>query len=471
MDLNAPPYVLTDLARINVLLGKNGCGKSTVLKAADAQSAAAGVTSRYVTPERGGSLVFDPNVENNMLSAAGWLGQSRRVNRFEQFRQQSFIQLRRLELQVLRDREREGIVGDFDRHLQKLNGLLDNIEMRRDEGSFPLYSRATGERLEPTAISSGESELISLGIEILMFAQVASSGQSNVLFLDEPDVHLHPDLQVRLMTFLLEAIRDHPLSVVLATHSTAIVGALAQVADARVCFMRPHQQELAFDAISEVHRRVLPVFGAHPLSNVFNQAPVLLVEGEDDVRIWQQAIRSSQGRLSLFPVACGSVDAMNRYEVEVDKLMSAVYENGRAYSLRDGDGIHGLMNPEGAVTRLRLDCRAAENLLLTDEVLAAAGASWDDVKARVEQWLATDVPHPKRAAVLAFAEAGFDRREHDLKDLRMLLLGEMIASSKPWEVLVGQAIAGLDATRLEDVRSAHSLTVYLGSSILDAVLG
>ncbi|MFZ5500605.1 MAG: hypothetical protein ACOY58_01655, partial [Candidatus Micrarchaeota archaeon] len=63
------------------------------------------------------------------------------------------------------------------------------------------------------------------------------------------------------------------------------------------------EDELEFDfrAISDLYRKILPVFGAHPLSNVFNRAPILLVEGEDDERIWQQAVRTARGRLKLFP--------------------------------------------------------------------------------------------------------------------------------------------------------------------------
>jgi len=58
--------------------------------------------------------------------------------------------------------------------------------------------------------------------------------------------------------------------------------------------MRPGDTDLQFAPIDDGLRKVLPVFGAHPLSNIFNQAPVLLLEGDDDERIWQQAVRSSQ---------------------------------------------------------------------------------------------------------------------------------------------------------------------------------
>ncbi len=44
--------------------------------------------------------------------------------------------------------------------------------------------------------------MISLGIECLVFEKESASAKENILFLDEPDVHLHPDLQVRLCHFI-----------------------------------------------------------------------------------------------------------------------------------------------------------------------------------------------------------------------------------------------------------------------------
>lgn len=466
MDLTAHPYELNGLRKINVLLGKNGCGKSTALKAAEAQGAPQGLNTRYVTPERGGALTFEANVEQSMLSG-NWLAESRRANQFDRFRQQSFIQLRQLELQVLRNQERDGVLGDFGRYMERINGLLDNIELRREDGTFPIISKNSGQPVAATVISSGESELISLGIEVLMFAQGARPEATSILFLDEPDVHLHPDLQVRLVDFLCRIVQEHEMTVVMATHSTPILGGLAVNEDAAVCFMRTGQHQLEFEPISEVHRRVLPVFGAHPLSNIFNSVPLLLVEGEDDVRIWQQAVRSSAGAIRLYPVHCDSITLLHEYEVEVAKLVEAVYDGGRAYSLRDGDGLDDPLQPHGSVTRLRLACRAAENLLLSDEALDLAGTTWDEVQARIEHWLTTNRDHPRHRAVAAFAAFGFDRRQHDLKDLRMLLAGEMVATNKPWEVLVGQAIAAVDPVAPP---SADSLTEYLGHHVVGELL-
>jgi ABC-type multidrug transport system ATPase subunit len=146
-------------------------------------------------------------------------------------------------------------------------------------------------------VSSGETELISLGIEFLEFTKESAPGKDNILFVDEPDVHLHPDLQDRLAKFIVEVLRDKPVTLVLATHSTALLTSLAEATEARVAFMRRKETSLSFSPISDIDRAILPIFGAHPLSNVFNNAPALLIEGEDDERVWQQAVRSAQGKI------------------------------------------------------------------------------------------------------------------------------------------------------------------------------
>ena len=62
--------------------------------------------------------------------------------------------------------------------------------------------------LKAADISSGESVLISLAIECLIFCKEYVSDKQNILLLDEPDVHLHPDLQFKLMQFLQKLVEE-----------------------------------------------------------------------------------------------------------------------------------------------------------------------------------------------------------------------------------------------------------------------
>lgn len=472
MNLTTDDYSLSGISGINVILGKNGCGKSTLLKRLEEALTGPDVgTKKYVTPERGGALNYQANVEENHSTNAEWLSQSRRANQFSQFREQSVMQFRRLELAIHREHETKGEIASFQPYVDRLNELLDHITLQRSDPTFRILSKTTGEEVAPEQVSSGEAELVSLGIEILMFATELEPQKNNYLFLDEPDVHLHPDLQGRLVTFLVDAVDKGGFTVIIATHSTAILGGLADYGDTTVAFMKAGDRDLHFEAVTDIQRRVLPVFGAHPLSNVFNEAPVLLVEGDDDVRIWQQAVRSSSGEIKVYPVSCETISAMGAYEKEVGKIVTAVYDSARAFSLRDRDGKEGELVDEMPLIRMRLACRAAENLFLTDEVLSSCNLNWTEAERRINLWLESNTPHDRHTEMLAFRDGGYDRKSWDLKDIRMILVGMILNSTKPWEVLVGQAIASLRRPTPDQANPADdSLLSYLGEKTVEQLL-
>ena len=116
---------------------------------------------------------------------------------------------------------------------------------------------------------------------------------------------------------------------------------------------------------------------------------------------------------------------------------------------------------------MRLSCRAAENLMLTDDVLAALGTDWATVQQKVRQWADGNLNHQYHADVQAFIDAGFDRKGHDLKTIRNILIG--LITNKPWEVVVGQAIARLAQGGGRSV-PAGSLRDYLGNKVCRRIL-
>lgn len=446
--LNTDGYTLKNLNKINIVLGKNGSGKSTMLRLVEQALSPKVETygkTKYITPERGGALIYEAGIEQNLANDINWLSGQRRRNQATGFRQQSVAQYRRLETLVLREIEKEKREqGDytFDIYVSKINFLLDNIEIKRHDMTFEIYRKGTTNKLGADAISSGESELISLGIECLIFSKECVADKENILFLDEPDVHLHPDLQVRLMHFLKDLVSENSFKILIATHSTAILGALESYNDTHLAFMAFDQKELDFKAISVVYRKVLPVFGAHPLSNIFNEAPILLVEGEDDERIWQQAVRSSGGKIKIYPCSVDSVNSMNDFEQEAQKIIQTVYEKAKGYSLRDKDDSTEEITDLLPIVRMKLSCRNAENLLLADEVLTALSVTWDQVKERIEIWLSANAQHSHFSVMNGFKNGGYDRKNYDIKEIRNDLMG-IIGSAKPWEVAVGQTIASL----------------------------
>lgn len=466
MDFNLiQGLAFRNLSQRSIILGKNGCGKSYILKAAEQTLKAdtANGCVRYISPERAGMLQYEPSIDNNIAQNAEWISDSRRRNQASNFKEQSAVLFRRLEMLFLRELQEDHTKSDYKpRHfndvLAKINGLLDRVSVRAVRSGFEIYERDANTVAKPDAISSGESELISLAIEFLSFARECDASKKNFLLLDEPDVHLHPDLQERLAKFLaIELAAPHILTVV-ATHSTAFLSSLAQTAATSVAFMKRGDRVLVFKEVNDVVERILPVFGAHPLSNIFNEAPILLVEGEDDERIWQQAVRSSQGKLRLYPCVTDTVGRQNEFETEADAIIQAIYDDAKGFSLRDRDTGPEQIDDIGKVIRMRLSCRAAENLMLSDDVLALARTDWASLQEKIKNFVAESPNHPFHSQMKAFLEAGMNRKEANLKEIRNVLVGLM--SNKPWEVLVGQTIAAVADGKGQS--GTDSMASYLG---------
>lgn len=464
-------YKLKNVSKMNIVLGKNGSGKSLMFR--QLESSLSGMEdygkTKYITPERGGAVSYMPNVDDNMKNPS-WIPSDRRKNQSQIFRHQTISQYLNLELEVLREFEKDQSNEKFDFYMQKINSLLENIEIVRKDKPFKIITRSKKEDLKAEVISSGESELISLSIECLVFIKECVAGKKNMLFLDEPDVHLHPDLQVRLMEFLEDLVVGHDNVIVfIATHSTAILSALQTYPDTRLALMKNGQQEINFTEISDVYKKVLPVFGAHPLSNVFNEAPILLLEGEDDERIWQQAVRSAGGKLKLYPCVVDGISNMSEFELETQKIISTVYDQPKAYSLRDRDEGAEEMNDLPPIIRMKLSCRSAENLLLTDEVLEFLGTTWEGVKKGIDSWLETNEKHPHYRAMREFKEKDYDRKNHDLKEIRIDLMG-IIGSNRPWEVAVGKTIAQLTKSETKGSEEDGKILSYLGKKVVDNLI-
>lgn len=471
MDLG-DGHRLSGLGTINVILGKNGSGKSTLLRLMDKSLSRNASCIRYITPERGGELIYDGSIDTNRSNNPNWLENSRRKNQWNQFKQSSVSEFRNLETLVLRSIEQDPQIRSsafsFDDDIAKINLLLDRVTLNRsDLSGFDLKHKSNDLPATAQELSSGESELVSLGTEILGFAYLCKtpkySSEDNWLLLDEPDVHLHPDLQYRLMKLLVDCVTNTNAKVAVATHSTTILASLVTFSDdLRIGFKQLDSKELVFQPAGRVWKDILPIFGAHPLSNIFNERPPLIVEGEDDQRIWQTAVRHSEGRVSVIPCVAGDVQSMTEYENTTNDLLLTIYDHAKAFSLRDGDGIPEQLTDLTAVVRCRLNCRTAENLILTDDVLRELGVEWAILRTRLEKWIQENRGHPQYADAAKFRDDGWDRREGRVKSLRNVIVG-VAGSTKPWEVAVGRAIANLDKLR---GTSEHSLTTYLDEKLI-----
>lgn len=455
---------IIERSRFTILLGKNGAGKSTRMREIDSSPT---FNTKYISPERGGTLKYDPNVDNAIATSQGWLENTRRQNRFEQFRQQSAAQFRSLEVLILREIERDAEKRNdhaytFDRVLGQINNLLPAICLVRSDKGFSIQSK-DGELIPEEDISSGESELIALAIEVLVFSR--SEMSNKILLLDEPDVHLHPDLQQRFIVFVELIAIEKEIKVVISTHSTAIISAFSESSDlAIVPVSHKSQSRFSLFRRSNVCDEILPIFGVHPLSSIFNRSPVVLVEGEDDKCVLDQAIRSSNGRLRFSPCVVGTVAEMNEWEAWLNQFLPVLYDEPKGYSLRDLDNSSQCeIEDLGLVCRVRINCYSIENLLLTEECLDSHGFTEESFISEFVKWKDQFPLHKSAADISVLIDRFCSRRTIKVKNLRNIIVA-LLGTNKPWEVVVGQLIARNIGN---GKNSEHSVSHYLGSKAID----
>ncbi|MEY2483043.1 MAG: hypothetical protein QOK24_1571 [Verrucomicrobiota bacterium] len=477
-ELSAGAVNATRLNNINILLGRNGSGKSRFLRAIDLGIGKdAAFAARYISPERAGVFRRDGNVMNSMESSPAWLPEVRRKNQAENFKAASANLLRDIETAYLRRlQDTPSIRDDSARNfrvdsLDKINRLLSNVSIVQ-QGSDFVFNDSTGQVVAPDQISSGESEAVALASEMLYFFENMRKDKFNVLLLDEPDVHLHPDLQARLANFLIGLVEDLPaesqnnVTVLIATHSTPLVCALAASDRASIGTKEFGIDAVAFSAFTQQLRKVAPFFG-HPLSLSLSHDVMLILEGEDDERVWQQAGRSAKGRLKLFPVVATSVSQQSELENFCAPLLKSLYDTPIAYSLRDGDGVVEELASVGPVLRFRLRCYAIENALVTEESLVVLGKTWDEFKIAADAWLTDNETHKDREQIRALIASGHRLQNVKIKSIRQLICA-IAGTTKPWEVVLGQAIGSLDPVSMPT--GPFNLATFLGVEATRALL-
>ncbi len=437
---------LHHMNRINVILGRNGSGKSRFLRALDEHMA--GKTDyrvRYVTPERSGIFQREPSTESNMRNPQ-WTMQTRRSNQTSNFKSMSHVYLRNAENAYLRKLQNSDARGrSFQTDcLDPISRLLNNVSIEQDDPDF-IFRSSNGNLVSPDQLSSGESETIALASEVLHFFRTIDISKLNVLLLDEPDVHQHPDLQARFGLYLLDQLgsleKEQQAKVVIciATHSTPLVCALASSDHTAIGTKEFDSDTVALAPLSDHIKKVAPFFG-HPLSLSLSRDPMLILEGEDDERVWQQAARSSQGRVRIFPVLAHSVNQQSELESFSGPMLTALYDKPVAYSLRDGDGTTAALAKVGPVIRFRLQCYAIENALVTTECLVKLGIDWAKFQKLAASWIEENKGHEDVALLKELTASGDRLRHKKIKDIRQLVVS-IAGSTKPWEVIVGQALA------------------------------
>jgi len=455
-------WTLTGLRPLTVLFGKNGSGKSLLLRSWRNKNPE---EFHYVVPERTGDFGFNINYMQAELDANQRRDQSQR-NYTPEYRQRTFARVQAY--YNARGARRTGqLIGPAPDELEALISILfPDFRVELNEG-FPPYrivrSEAEANVGSAEELSSGEAQFLSLGVDIVTMGALweLRNTQKRIILVDEPDAHIHPDLQVRFADFLQQVARRFRMQVAVATHSTTLLSALGQFAkdDAGVIYMRRGTDTFEAQPFTDVLKEVSAILGGHALMGPLFDVPLLLVEGDDDYRVWSQVPRHHHTAFAVIP--CDG-DQIQKYQRSLERVFASLRERvakPAGYALLDGDKpVPQLGNPpQDHIRFVGLACHEVENLYLTDEVLALLDTRWEPAIDAIVQGAARFVN--KRA--LLEAAPTWDRKRADLKQVIIEISIILDRKQVHWTTRVGAALGRGKPT--------GSLAEFLGEPVVSSM--
>ncbi len=451
---------LLDLSGITVILGKNGSGKSLLLRGIrDANQD----SCHYIAPERAGAITLVPALAQGQLSAAQRRSLSQ-YNLVANYHQQVVSRIQ--SYFTVRGNHRG---AELPVHPSELEGfaplLLPEFELKLDAQNPPFVLTHNSGRLiqDVNELSSGESQLFSVCLDILTMGAIweIQGPDRRLMLIDEPDAHVHPDLQQRFAEFVMRVSDRFKFQAIVATHSTSLLAAFGMHGDQEVGVINLRQGETQYRAerFDKYKKELASVLGGHVLMGALFGAPLMLVEGDDDFKIWSQVPRHHVVDLAVLP--CNG-DEIKQYQRSLETVFGALMGSSGpvGYALLDGDATlpePSEHSPQTYVRFLQLNCRESENLYLTKEVLTDLGLTWPEavgrLKARADECgnKAHRLREPER----------WDRSKEDFKGIIGEIARILDDKGVDWAIRVGQCIGRSKPT--------GQLAGFLGSGVLAAL--
>jgi len=210
---------------------------------------------------------------------------------------------------------------------------------------------------------------LSLAADIVTQA-VLWRNEKKCILVDEPDAHLHLDLQNRFAIFIEEVSKKFDVQFIITTHSQALLASLMNVCDSIgiVCLDSKKEEIKAIQKNDNfIFSNLLSSDLA--LSKVIGRK-IVIVEGNDDFLVWNQAARN-QNFDDIAIIEAGGGDIL-QYKTYTEKILNAVSDdsNQAGITLTDRDKKEDATHDTNSTLPIkRLQCYSIENLFLTNEVL------------------------------------------------------------------------------------------------------
>jgi len=370
-------WKLQKLTPITIVLGRNGSGKSQLLRGIRDKNLD---TNYYCAPERAGQTSFNIKYSQQEMDNKERASFSQ-GNSAPEYRQRI---ISRIHAFVSKIGNLDGVVEPKkirSKVEEPINQLLSDFKFEITSGNIPYsLTRKSGEDETNTSerLSSGETQVFTLALDLVLLCEMWKLDKvDGLILIDEPDLHLHPELQQKFAEFISKLIDEYSYRTIIATHSTTFLAALGHFGGNKtsIIYLKKSENFVAvkFDKYLKTLANCL---GGNALMGPLFGFPILLVEGDDELRIWSEVPRHNEVMLSV--ISCGG-DEIKQYQKTLETLFSSLSDSPgepRGYALLDGDKDIPQVDQE-QIKFLKLSCHETENLYLPTEVLASMNLDWD----------------------------------------------------------------------------------------------
>ena len=212
----------------------------------------------------------------------------------------------------------------YPKQMQPIDINSTTIQYKDDEGVVRNFDR----------LSSGEREVVVLTFDIL-----TQHPTDCIILIDEPEVHLHPELTFRLIK-VLKSIGERN-QFFLFTHSPDIIG---NALDTGVHFMRPKSKITSGNQVIKVDNENLEGFKNIPniretIGMVSVGKKLLFVEGKTtsiDRDVFATLVKASKTDIAIIPSdSCSNINNMSLISETLDKGVFGI----ELFMVRDRDGL------------------------------------------------------------------------------------------------------------------------------------
>ncbi len=459
---------IRNLKGINILLGKNGTGKSSFLR------------NLYQTDYRNYYLIVPERGGSEMTYNSSYADQENNEDQKKQSRQRNFDRDYRIRVvsRASMILNRGGYllysgIKTSNLCFQDISNLFRiflpefkvefsteipyNLKIYREDelGNYQDITSAD-------QVSSGEAEAFSLATDIIT-QSILWEDEEKILLIDEPDTHLHIDLENRFAIFINEIRNQFNLQVIIATHSNSLVASLLNVSEdvGIICF-DTKQETISTIPLSQ--NRIFANLLSIDLSlAVILGKKILIIEGNDDFLVWNQAIRS-QNLENLALIQANGNDIYD-YKKNAEKILKVVLDTPtqRGVTLLDKDNQNDPQNnPADILPYLRLQCYSLENLFFTNEVLHYIKEDLDLERELLDLQNNLSNPDEKSAISCIINDKQFTKIPKELVH-KVCQKIDPYSSSRDWRIILGKVLG--------KSRPSGELATFLGKDLVNYIWG